>query len=59
VLEARDDLSSIIAAENGKPMVGALGDVDYAAGFVDWFAILVYSVARPAGISSVVTIWVL
>ena len=40
-------------------MVGALGDVDYAAGFVDWFAILVYSVARPAGISSVVTIWVL
>jgi len=40
-------------------MVGALGDVDYAAGFVDWFAILVYSVARPAGMSSVVTIWVL
>ncbi|KNE86561.1 hypothetical protein PSTG_20077, partial [Puccinia striiformis f. sp. tritici PST-78] len=32
------DLASIIVAENGKSFNDAMGEVKYAASFVDWFA---------------------
>ncbi|KAH8692217.1 aldehyde dehydrogenase domain-containing protein [Talaromyces proteolyticus] len=36
--ESRDDLATIITAENGKPLAEARGEVVYASDFVDWFA---------------------
>ncbi|KAH8597554.1 Aldehyde/histidinol dehydrogenase [Bisporella sp. PMI_857] len=38
VVAARDDLSQIITAENGKPLVEAQGEVTYAADFLEWFS---------------------
>lgn len=38
ILENRRDLAKIITLENGKPLEEALGEVDYGAGFVEWFA---------------------
>ncbi|GAB6067411.1 NADP-dependent succinate-semialdehyde dehydrogenase [Methylothermus subterraneus] len=38
ILENREDLARIVTLENGKPFAEALGEVDYGAGFVDWFA---------------------
>lgn len=35
---AQNDLASIITAENGKTIAEALGEVTYAADFIDWFA---------------------
>lgn len=32
------DLATIITAEQGKPLKEALGEIAYAAGFLDWFA---------------------
>ncbi len=34
----QQDLATILTAEQGKPMAEALGEVAYAASFLDWFA---------------------
>jgi succinate-semialdehyde dehydrogenase/glutarate-semialdehyde dehydrogenase len=34
----KDDLARIMTAENGKPLVEAYGEVQYAASFVEWYA---------------------
>ena len=38
IVDHADELATIIAAENGKPITEAKGEVAYAASFVDWFA---------------------
>ena len=38
IQEHRDDLATLITAEGGKPYAEALGEVAYAASFVEWFA---------------------
>lgn len=38
MVENRDDLAAIMTAEQGKPLAEAKGEVDYAAGFLEWFA---------------------
>lgn len=35
---AREDLACIMTLEQGKPLGEARGEIDYAAGFLDWFA---------------------
>jgi succinate-semialdehyde dehydrogenase len=36
--DAREDLAVIMTLEQGKPLSEARGEIDYAAGFLDWFA---------------------
>lgn len=36
--ENADDLATIITAEQGKPRSESLGEISYAANFLDWFA---------------------
>ncbi len=36
--EAADDLALMMTTEQGKPLAEALGEVHYAASFVEWFA---------------------
>ena len=38
VCEEREDLARLMTREQGKPLVEARGEIDYAAGFLDWFA---------------------
>ena len=38
IVEHRNDLGVILAAEQGKPLAEAVGEVVYGAGFVEWFA---------------------
>ncbi|OAV89184.1 hypothetical protein PTTG_09575 [Puccinia triticina 1-1 BBBD Race 1] len=38
ILANAEDLARLIVAENGKSWKDALGEVNYAASFVDWFA---------------------
>lgn len=38
VLENRDDLAALISWENGKAKADALGEVLFAAGFLEWFS---------------------
>lgn len=38
VEEHREDLASLLVTEQGKPMNEARGEIDYARGFIDWFA---------------------
>lgn len=38
IVENKEDLAKLITLEEGKPLSEALGEVDYAAGFVQWFA---------------------
>ncbi|MFN3919673.1 MAG: NAD-dependent succinate-semialdehyde dehydrogenase [Methylohalobius sp.] len=38
ILDYREDLAQIITLENGKPLSESRGEVDYGAGFVEWFA---------------------
>ena len=38
VIQARDDLAALIVLEQGKPLAEALGEIDYAASFLRWFA---------------------
>lgn len=38
VIEHRADLALLITAEQGKPVKEALGEIDYAASFIEWFA---------------------
>ena len=34
----REDLAKILTTEQGKPLREALGEIDFAASFIDWFA---------------------
>ena len=38
ILENKEDLARIITLEEGKPIKESLGEIDYGAAFVDWFA---------------------
>lgn len=38
IVENKDDLATLITLEEGKPTAEARGEVDYAAGFIQWFA---------------------
>ncbi|HEY9162991.1 MAG TPA: aldehyde dehydrogenase family protein, partial [Magnetovibrio sp.] len=38
MLAEREDLALIMTLEQGKPLKEALGEIDYAAGFLDWYA---------------------
>ncbi|MFA5083204.1 MAG: NAD-dependent succinate-semialdehyde dehydrogenase [Hydrogenophilaceae bacterium] len=38
MLENADDLARLITLEQGKPLAEARGEINYAAGFLDWFA---------------------
>jgi len=38
ILENKEDLARIITLEQGKPLKESLGEIDYGASFVDWFA---------------------
>ncbi len=35
---AKDEIAAIMTAENGKPLAESKGEIDYALGFVDWYA---------------------
>ena len=38
LLEHREDLAVIMTSEQGKPLVEARGEIDYAASYIRWFA---------------------
>ncbi|XP_068090756.1 succinate-semialdehyde dehydrogenase, mitochondrial [Hyperolius riggenbachi] len=38
MIQNKEDLAKIITAENGKPTKEALGEIIYAAGFLEWFS---------------------
>lgn len=38
IIENTEDLAAILTAEQGKPLAEALGEIAYAASFVEWFA---------------------
>lgn len=38
IIENREDLAIIMTSEQGKPLTEARGEIDYAAGFVEFFA---------------------
>lgn len=38
MLENKEDLATLITWENGKPTADALAEVNYAAGFFEWFS---------------------
>nr|WP_246104926.1 NAD-dependent succinate-semialdehyde dehydrogenase [Rhodoligotrophos appendicifer] len=38
IVAARDDLALILTHEQGKPLSESLGEIDYAASFVEWYA---------------------
>jgi aspartate-semialdehyde dehydrogenase len=38
IVVARTDLATLMVREQGKPLAEALGEIDYAASFVEWFA---------------------
>ncbi len=38
ILAHRDDLATIMVAEQGKPLAEARGEIEYAASFIEWFA---------------------
>ncbi|KAF3936590.1 Omega-crystallin [Dactylella cylindrospora] len=38
MLENKEDLATLITWENGKPTADALGEVNYAAAFFEWFS---------------------
>lgn len=38
IIANREDLAAIMTAECGKPMAESLGEISYAASFVEWFA---------------------
>jgi succinate-semialdehyde dehydrogenase/glutarate-semialdehyde dehydrogenase len=38
ILKNKDELAKLISLENGKPLTEALGEIDYSASFVRWFA---------------------
>jgi aspartate-semialdehyde dehydrogenase len=38
ILNAREDLALIMTLEQGKPLTESLGEISYAASFVEWYA---------------------
>lgn len=38
ILENQDDLARILTAEQGKPLSESIGEIGFAASFVDWYA---------------------
>jgi len=38
MLENKDDLATLMTAEQGKPLAESLGEIMYGASFVEWFA---------------------
>jgi succinate-semialdehyde dehydrogenase/glutarate-semialdehyde dehydrogenase len=53
IVQNSEDLATIITWENGKPLVDALGEIKYAASFLEWFseeAPRVYGETIPASI---------
>jgi len=38
IVAAKDDLALLMTLEQGKPLKEALGEIDYAASFVEWYA---------------------
>ena len=38
IIEAKEDLATLITLEEGKPLTEARGEVDYAASFMEWFS---------------------
>jgi succinate-semialdehyde dehydrogenase / glutarate-semialdehyde dehydrogenase len=38
IRERKDEIAAVMTAEQGKPLAEATGEVDYAAGFLEWFA---------------------
>jgi succinate-semialdehyde dehydrogenase/glutarate-semialdehyde dehydrogenase len=38
IIENREDLAVIMTSEQGKPLTEARGEIDYAAGFIEFFA---------------------
>ncbi|CAH2404542.1 NAD-dependent succinate-semialdehyde dehydrogenase [Mesorhizobium ventifaucium] len=38
IIAAKDDLTLLMTLEQGKPLREALGEIDYAASFVEWYA---------------------
>ncbi|MDX1653676.1 MAG: NAD-dependent succinate-semialdehyde dehydrogenase [Candidatus Competibacteraceae bacterium] len=38
ILQNKEDLARLMTLEQGKPLAEALGEIDYAASFVQWFA---------------------
>lgn len=38
ILDAREDLALIMTLEQGKPLSESLGEISYAASFVEWYA---------------------
>lgn len=38
IKEHRDELGRLVTEENGKPLREGLGEVDYAASYIDWYA---------------------
>jgi len=38
IVAAREDLALIMTLEQGKPFSEALGEIDYAASFIEWYA---------------------
>ncbi|TCS60549.1 NAD-dependent succinate-semialdehyde dehydrogenase [Varunaivibrio sulfuroxidans] len=49
--DEREDLALIMTLEQGKPLREAVGEIDYAAGFLDWFADEALRLA-PRGVTS-------
>ena len=51
IRERKEDIAAVMTAEQGKPLAEATGEVDYAAGFLEWFggeAERVYGQVVPA-----------
>ena len=38
IVAAKDDLALLMTLEQGKPLKEAMGEIDYAASFVEWYA---------------------
>ncbi|RWA73093.1 NAD-dependent succinate-semialdehyde dehydrogenase [Mesorhizobium sp.] len=38
IIAAKDDLALLMTLEQGKPLKESLGEIDYAASFVEWYA---------------------
>jgi succinate-semialdehyde dehydrogenase/glutarate-semialdehyde dehydrogenase len=38
IRERKDEIGAVMTAEQGKPLAEAIGEVDYAASFLEWFA---------------------
>ncbi len=38
MLQHKEDLARLLSREQGKPLAESRGEIDYAAGFIEWFA---------------------